>query len=371
MATNGTVEHGNCKAAGASPPRETLSAGKTASKAGEGRSTRRRWIISLRRQLLLLALATTLPFLAFSSAVVLWVAGLHREATHQGLETTTRALALTLDKQIEIYQATAAALAISPSLETGDGAALYKQADALARRLGVWIAVSLSSGQQIVNTLRPFDAELPPSNPLTVSRDLPRNGVVHDLFEGPVAKRLIVGVTIPAVRDGALTHYVHLGLAPEHLAAVLASEQLPQQWFAVLVDGQNRVVARAPHIKQAVGNPAPQWLAEGAAARARGNLAGQAFDGGEVNLAFERLSHAPWTVAVAVPRGVLESAWQRPLALVVAGGAALVIAVSMISVAMEARLMLPLERSSSPCRNAWRGAAAGACADDPRARFVS
>ena len=170
MAASGTVQHGaSCEAAGASSRRETLSVGKAASRGGKEHAAPRRWLGSLRRQLLLLALATTLPFLAFSSAVVLWISGLHREATHQGLETTTRALALTLDKQIEIYQATAAALATSPSLETGDGAALYKQADGLARRLGVWISVSLSSGQQIVNTLRPFEVELPHAGTIEAS----------------------------------------------------------------------------------------------------------------------------------------------------------------------------------------------------------
>jgi len=311
---------------------------------------------TLRKQILALALATTLPLLIFSLAAALWTAYEHRAAARQGLENTTRALSLALDEQIETWKAALLAFATSAPLDEHDAATLYRQAEITARRYGGWIAISLPSGQQILNTLTPPGAPLPRSHPVTLPPHVPPEGVVHDLFQGPAADRPILGVTVPALRNGVVTHYVHFGVSAEQLTEILAREGLPEGWAAALVDSQNRVVTRVPEADWPVGAPASSWYAQGSAGAQSGFLTGQMPNGTEVLISFERLASAPWTVAVTVPRAELDRAWQRPLILLAGGGALLVAAIAGVFLLLGSRLTRPMDGLAAAARAVTHGA---------------
>lgn len=313
---------------------------------------------TLPRQLLTLALAMTLPLLVFAFAVVLWLVYVHGNAARQDLETTTRVLALAVDERIETWEGALAALATSPALDRRDDAALYDQAQAIARRHSGWIAVSLPSGEQIVNTLVPLGAPLPRPQAAILPPSLVRDGTEHvsNLFEGAASERQILAVSVPALRNGMVTHVIHLVLDPEDLAAVLDNGPLPAAWTVRIIDSQGRIVARVPHAAQHIGDPVPDWGVQASAGAQRGFLTGPMPDGTKVSVVFERLSNAPWTMTVAVPRAELDRAWQRPLILLMGGGAALIMAVSAAFLLLGSRLTRPMDGLAAAARAVKRGA---------------
>jgi hypothetical protein len=120
--------------------------------------------------------------------------------------------------------------------------------------------VSLPSGQQVVNTSRPADVDLPFSNVAGLPPRVVREGKpdVSDLFLGPATKRLNIAITVPAVREGRVTHVLHLGLLSEDLAPLLA-RHLPAGWFVSLVDSHHRIITRAPFDPSLIGETPPDW----------------------------------------------------------------------------------------------------------------
>ena len=317
----------------------------------------RRRKTTLRRQLLLLAVATALPLLVFSAAVILWVSQLHRATAHDALTTAADSMASTIDHQLETWKAALAALATSPALESGDWETFYRQAKTVSERVGGWIVVSLPSGQQIANTRVPFGTSLPHSHPAVLPPSLLYGGAddVSDLFEGRVAEQPVLAVNVPAVRDGVVTHALHLGITPAQLEEILAGDRLPEGCVAGLIDGHNRVIARAPALAAVIGTKAADWYSKTTEGAQRGITTGTAVDGTGVFVAFERLSNAPWTIAVALPTAELARAWRHPLALLAGGGAVFVLVISLVSVRLAARLTGPIDDLATAARAARRG----------------
>src|SRR5690606_8019072 len=131
--------------------------------------------------------------------------------------------------------------------------------------------------------------------------------------------------------------------------------KLPADSVAGLVDGRNRVVARAPALAAQRGKKASDWYAEALTRTDSGTATGEAPDGTDGFVAFARVGNAPRTGAVALPRAVFAQAWLRPLALLAVGGALFVVLVSYTSLGLAARLTAPLDTLAEAARSATRG----------------
>ena len=312
--------------------------------------------ITLVRQLLLFALAATLPLLAFSVVLVVWLSEVNEQSARQGLITTARALSLAVDERAQRQLAGLAGLATSPALDEGDIDALDRQSRAVAERLGGWVAISLLSGQQIVNTLVPAGSPLPVSPLEALPATLFQEGKDHvsNLFFGPLVKRLVIATSVAAKRNDRVTHALHLGLFPETLKQVLREQQLPEGWSSGLIDGNGKVVVRIPGLSESVGGLPPSWYGATTGQRS-GVIAGVSRDGLPILVAFERLLHAPWMVAVAMPSAQLARTRQLPLAFLVGGGVVFVGAISGAFLMFGARLSRSMRAVARAARMAVRG----------------
>ena len=120
----------------------------------------------LRSYLVVLVLAAVLPMLAFAAIMFRQHSQLQRDAISRGLLDTARALSLAVDREVGTVRAVLETLAASPYLDAKDFKAFHTQSvRALAAQPpGNRIILFDTSGQQIVNTARPFGTPLP--NPL-------------------------------------------------------------------------------------------------------------------------------------------------------------------------------------------------------------
>lgn len=317
---------------------------------------------TLRRRLLVLTAVTIIPLLVFVTAVVGWTFYEYRKAAREGLQSTARALSLAVDEQIITWKAALTALATSPALDEHDYATFRRQAEVVTGRYGGWIALSLPSGQQVVNTSQPIDSDLPHSDPVGLPAAVMRDGQQHvsDLFFGPATQRPGIAVTVPSVRGGVVTYALHLGVLPEDIAGLLARKGLPGGWFAGLVDSNNRIIARAPYDERLVGKAVSEPYLRAVAGADHGPFEGHVLGDVDVYGSFERLTQAPWTLVLAAPNAELARAWQRLLMVLAAGGAVFFLAASALALALGGRIANPVNALAGAARAVVKGEALSA-----------
>jgi PAS domain S-box-containing protein len=295
--------------------------------------------------LLALVLAVLLPTLLFGVITAWQVGQAYRQAAAAHLRDTTRALALALDKEIEVHLAILTALAASPLLDVADLAAFDAQAREIGRAFGTWIVVTGPDLRQLVNTRLPVGAPLPISPPDGPAAQALGSGrpLVSDVFVAQSTKRPAVSVFVPVVRRGRVVKVIDMPLDPGSLARLLRGLGLGEGMLAALTDSRQVIVARLQDQDRFAGRPSPGWFAEAIVGRQRGLTRGPTLDGQEVVVAFERLSRANWTVAMTQPLSAYEQNAHRPLQLLWLGGAVLLAAAIAAALWLSGRLLRPVQ----------------------------
>ena len=270
---------------------------------------RGKWNLRLSVWLAFLVLGAAAPLLIFSAATLFQISKDAQVSRDRGHTDTARALGLAVDAEIRSWKAALTALAESKSLQQGRLADFYEEARQVASQHEGWIVLIDSTGQQLLNTLRPYGAPLPKTGSPDVIHAIFRDGkpIVTDLAFGSVVQRLAVSAVVPVRRSGQIVYALSMTFAPERLTHLLQKQQLPGTWVAGLVDRQSRVIARSVDAAGRLGKVAPQALVE-ASARANSGLITYAMvDGRHAQVAFQRLSEVPWLLTMAVPLSEMPS----------------------------------------------------------------
>jgi PAS domain S-box-containing protein len=269
--------------------------------------------LGLSHWLSLLVICTTVPLVLFAGAALYQMSRDARAARDQGQANTVQALALAVDGEVRAWKAVVTALAESQSIRPDRLAEFYEEARRVAAPHDGWVVLTVASGDQLLNTLRPYGAPLArTSSPETIDAIF-RDGkpIVSDVFYGQNAQRYVVAVAVPVVRSGKVVNCLTLNFSPQRLSKLLQGQQLPLTWTAAINDRQGRVVARSQLIEQRIGKPTVAWLVEAIRTAERGIATGPLTDGRMGQVAFRRLQEVPWTVTMSMPVAEIPSA--RPV----------------------------------------------------------
>ena len=320
--------------------------------------------MSLRSHLITLVLVAVLPLLVFAVIVVGLAADSQRDATERGLRATGRAMGTAVDHTLDNAIGALEVLATSELLDAGDLPAFHRvAARALDAQRG-WLSVAVvdPSGRQLLNTLRPTGAALPPpADARTVATVLARRmPVVSDLVSGDLPGRTHVVVAVPVLRDGALLGALLTALDVGTLVRVLETQQLPDEWVAGVVDGRGVVVARTPEPQHFIGRPAAPGYVEMASRRDAGSARLVGVDAVSRHTVFNRLQHAPWTVFLALPATTMDAVFHRSLWTFVAGGLIFLAAGVVAALLVGRRLTTPIVSLSSAASRMGDGEPPGA-----------
>jgi len=265
--------------------------------------------LGLTAWLALLVLGAVVPLLIFAGLTLRGVFRTSRTLADRGQVDTARALALAVDGEVHAWRAGLLTLASSLSLQRGRWVEFYEEAREVATRYEGWVVLNPATGPQRLNTLRPFGAPLPQTAAPDMVQAVFRDGKPFtDMAFGAVAQRYVISNSIPVFRDGKVVFCLSLNFGPERLTRLLQSQRFPPTWVAAISDSQRRVVARSRDAEARVGKPVVEWFAAATRAAENGILTGPLMDGRLGQIAFQRLTDAPWVVALAVPVEELQSA---------------------------------------------------------------
>jgi diguanylate cyclase (GGDEF)-like protein len=313
---------------------------------------------SVRGCLLLLVAACLLPP-TFGAALL--IAQSYREGRATQIERATassRSLMMEVDERIRGATTALQVLAASPSLTTEDLAAFHLQArSVLPYQAGNNFVLTDLTGQQKLNTLRPFGEPLPRHGNLPLQRAViaSKAPIVSDLFIGGVTRSPLVAVEVPVTVDGRVTHTLAMGFFPDRFAGVLANLQPETDWVVSLFDRTGTIVARTHAAERYVGQKGAAGLLAEMARSDRGVMEIDTLEGTPVIAAFWRSPVTGWSVAVGVPRQALMAPLQRWLLILVASAAALLALGVGIAVLLSRRIAGSIEALIAPSEALGRG----------------
>ena len=243
------------------------------------------------------------------------------QAERAGIEVT-RALATAVDAELRRSVAALQAMSASPSLDTGDLERFHDLMQRVHAERPYWVTVTLADadGQQLANAAQPFGEVLPAvADPESLQRAVgSRRPSIGALSAGPRGVHA-VPVRVPVLRDGEVRYVVTAALKPDGFVQVLELQRLPADWVISVFDATEARVARSrQHAEYLAQPPAPSL----AALLQRGDEGAgmtRVLEGDEVYTAFTRSKESGWTVAIGIPREVVEAGALRSFLVYGAG----------------------------------------------------
>ena len=152
-----------------------------------------------------------------------------------------------VDREVTGMSETLIGLSTSPVLLARDYAAFYNQAAAVASSIKTPILLRDVSGQQLLNTRRPYGADLPREQMPAVD-DAVRAAsgpAISDLIVGAVAQKPLFTVAVPVWIDSKLEMFLHLSVEPRRLRPVIDDLFLDYPWMSVIADRHGKVISAA------------------------------------------------------------------------------------------------------------------------------
>src|SRR5205809_1223021 len=289
----------------------------------------------LRSHLIVLVLAALVPILGFAAFVIRENAALQLAATERGMRETARAVALTVDKELETAITTLEALAETEYPDAADLSAFHALCQRVVRAQR-WSNVLLfdTNGRTLMHTGAPLGALLPPARRpeiVTLVRD-GRRPVVSDLFDG-ARNRNLVAVYVPVVRARAVRFVLAASLSDADFTELLVAQQFGGDTVAVLQDRQHVVVARTHGGEEMIGRRVPHPTPG-----REGWLRSRLQEGTDVYVAFATAPLSGWRVVLTTPVATIEGALRRGLWQMVAAAALAAAVAATLAAAVAATL---------------------------------
>jgi PAS domain S-box-containing protein len=284
--------------------------------------------VPLRSHLIFLVLATMIPLLVFAVGMIVRLSRDERATFQRGANERTRALLTAVDAELRSSITRLEALSISPYLDADNLAAFHAEASRVLNTQADWVTINLAlpSGHQAINTLRPYGTELPmvadPASLALAARR--RNPAIGNLVRGAVTQQYDFAVRVPVIRKRVIKYVLSAIIRPQTITALLSRQRLPQDWVGVVLDGNNRIVARTVNPDRSVGELASESLREALSRAPEGWFRGRTIEGSEVYTPYNRSPLSGWTVAIGIPAVIVDATFRRSLAYVVSFGVLLV-----------------------------------------------
>ena len=258
--------------------------------------------------LVVLGCSIVAPLLLFGAYAGYRIADAQFDQVGKDLGVEAGTLSANVDREIIGEIERLQALAASASLRHGDFAEFQRQAEAsLVLRQSGNIMLIDRTMQQLVNTWVPFGDALPKTAaPEPVQRALASGKPqITGIFLSSIVKQLVFAIIVPVQIDGENRYVLSRSPSPEALAALVATNQLPAGWRAVISDAAHRIIARSEGQDSFVGKEFPP-------AQRQGNGEGGVFEfvdaGGQSSLEAYALSRLTgWRTSVWAPKALLET----------------------------------------------------------------
>lgn len=299
---------------------------------------------SVPTRLIMLALFAIIvvPGVLFSALLLARFAESERGRYRQEALEVASTAAAAVDQHLRGWQATLQTLGTSEALHDGNLEAFYRHATAVKAFIGVDVGLRELSGQQLVNTRRPWGTPLP-LTPLPGDDEViaGRRPVVSNVFQGALAQQPLVAVIVPILVNGVPRYLLHVS-AETTLVADVVRPIATRDWLVGIGDRAGVYVTRSEEHARFSGQPGvPAFLAQ--ATGADGVFVGRSATGDEVLVGYARSELSGWLVAANIRQTVIERPLWQAVLFLLAGGVASLLLSSLAALFLWRMVATPLK----------------------------
>ena len=286
----------------------------------------RRSQVGFRAHLAAVAILAAIPFVAGGAAIsYLYVSG-EREQTQRRLVSSASDMLASIERELAGALIALRALVLSEPLARGDFQAFQRQAEEAARLFPESaIVLRRPDGQQVVNTVRPWGTSLPVSQDSAIlaadKAALERQAhVVSGVYFGTSSRQPFVALNLPVTAQGA-PYLLNIALPTRAILRLISSHAMvPPDWLVIVLDQNNRVIARTRDHDNFVGRSASAPFVARLIG-SEGTLLSTTLDGVPVVNGYVKSPLSGWTVIVAAPQRAINQPLRTSLMAVAAIGA--------------------------------------------------
>jgi signal transduction histidine kinase len=298
--------------------------------------------MKLRSHLLVLTLAVLLPVAVFGVAATLWVADRERASFERGARERTRALMTAVDTELGGHVTSLQALGTSFHLQTGNLDAFHRQATRLLPMHTHWktITLALPSGERVLAVSRSAD---PPSS--TIDRSdidaalRSRAPAIGSLSPGEGGYSFSITVPVEVNRE---MFVLGVQVDPRSILSLLTPQRLQQDWVAVVLDQNARVVARTVAHARFLGESVSWNLRDALAGTSEGWIPRTAAEGEQSYMPYNQSAKSGWTVAMAIPAADVEAVTDHTMLLLAVGLLVAVLIAVLLAAGFSRRIAAPI-----------------------------
>ena len=313
---------------------------------------------TIRSQLTRLVVACVLPVWLVAGFLVFHAYSAKRNQINRNMLETAHAMTMVVDRELSSVQAALTALATSPAFAKGDFAEVHLQTLELLKSYpGADIIVADSTGQQLVNSFRPYGESLPKRKNLETVHHIFESGkpLVSDLYYGAVTRRPMIGIDVPVFRDGKVAYDLAMTFPSDRMASILASLNLPEEWNSSILDSKRVLVTRSRNPERFVGVQATPALRQAMAKTAEGTTENINLEGISVFVTFSRSVVSDWTVVIGVPKAAVMAEIYQWMEWAIGGAATISFIGIIFAMGIARRIAQDIQALVNPALSIGRG----------------
>jgi signal transduction histidine kinase/ActR/RegA family two-component response regulator len=178
---------------------------------------------------------------------------------------------------------------------------------------GNYIAVTDSSGQQLLNTLKPFGTPLSAAPISDKTRRVFETGKpdISDFLVVPDIGQPAITMEVPVFSDGKVIYSLAMGIFADRLADILRQQNLPPDWVTSIFDSAGTIAARTHNAEHYVGGRGSASFLRSSANSAEGVTEAVSLEGVAMLTPFSRSARSGWAIGIGIPMSSLtENLWR-------------------------------------------------------------
>ena len=288
-----------------------------------------------------LIVGVLLPMLVFGGFLVVRATMHEQDAMATLARNQTRIAAAAIEDELDTLRGRLFLLAGSLSLQTSDLSDFHARAKVAFDPMPV--VLSSETGEEIVNTSKPYGEPLPDNPDIETIRYVAetRQPRVSGLSRDPITGLPAVTINVPVTRDSRLVYVLSLDISLT-LPRILSELELPAGWVAAIFDRQGYIIARNRDPALYIGQAAHPEFFRQISSEDQGLVAGISREGTPLFTAFAHTRLGGWTVSAGMPRDMLLAPVRQTTGFLIVLGGATVFAAVALAIMIGRRIARPI-----------------------------